>query len=49
MTEQQNTSQAPDQDDWLAGAEVAANAQDIALGEIDVLLEGLEPPDPNVA
>jgi hypothetical protein len=37
------------QDDWLAEAQVAANAQDIPLGEIDVPLDGLEPPDPVVA
>jgi hypothetical protein len=44
-----NSSQAPEEDDWLAGAEVAANAQGISLGELDVPLDGLEPPDPNVA
>jgi hypothetical protein len=40
-----DSSQMSEQDDWLAGAEVAANAQDINLGEIDVSLDGLEPPD----
>jgi hypothetical protein len=44
-----NSSEQSQPEDWLAGAEVAANAQDIALGEIDVSLAGLEPPDPNVA
>lgn len=44
-----NGSELSSQDDWLAGAQVAANAQDINLGEIEVSLDGLEPPDPNVA
>jgi hypothetical protein len=46
----ENSSQLSEPEDWLADAEVAANAQDIFLGEIEVSLDGLEPPsDPNVA
>jgi hypothetical protein len=45
----------PDQsqpEDWLAGATVAAQAQGISLGQIDVSLDGLglpEPEGPDVA
>lgn len=47
--EQQSSGEAQSQDDWLAGAQVAAHAQDIYVGSIEVSLDGLEPPDPNVA
>ena len=46
----ENSSQLSEPDDWLAGAEVVARAQEISLGDIEVSLDGIEPPpDPNVA
>jgi hypothetical protein len=46
---EENSSQMSEPEDWLAGADVEANAQEISLGEIEVSLDGLEPPDPIVA
>ena len=53
MTEDPGYSQDPaepnrsEADDWLAGATIEAQAQDISLGPLDVGLEGLDLPDPS--
>lgn len=52
MEEEQHEQESSEQSDWLAGATVEANAQNIALHDISVSFEGLDlpqPTDPNVA
>ena len=41
------SQQSSEQDDWLEGATVEAQAQEISLGSLDVSLDGLDLPDPS--
>jgi hypothetical protein len=49
MEEEQSEQQGGEQEDWLAGATVQAQAQNIAISDISVSFDGLDLPGPEVA